>query len=371
MNIEELEKIELARTEKSQPLKLKKVVKNKEKLHIVYIMVWTKTCGGSKIILEYANRLAKKGHKITIVTYDEKPTWFPLNEKIEFIQVDEKQTLQENIPSCDIIVATSWKNIFASLQAKCAPTVFFEQGGSHIFATQTLSNQKSAIVKQRMSEPNYIYTVSSYAKECLKKYYQRDAFVVLNAVDDTIFYPREKIEQTKDNITITTIGPEEFEFKRIDNVIKAIAQVRKQYSNIQFKWITQTQPKIHSEEAIVNPPQKEIGNILRGTDIYICASDYESFCLPALEAMTCGAAVITTDNGGIADFIVDNENGLVIKRNSVEDIIAKVQFLIENPAERIRIALNGLETAQKMSWNHSVERLEQYYQEIAQYEIKK
>ena len=34
-------------------------------------MVWTKVCGGSKIILEYANRLAKKGHKINIVTYDE------------------------------------------------------------------------------------------------------------------------------------------------------------------------------------------------------------------------------------------------------------------------------------------------------------
>lgn len=370
MNIEELEKIELARTEKLPPQKLKKVEKKKVKLHIVYIMVWTKTCGGSKIILEYANRLSQSGHKITIVTYDEKPTWFPLNEKIEFIQVDEKQTLEENIPPCDIIVATSWKNIFASLKANCAPAVFFEQGGSHIFDTETLSDKKSEIVKRRMNEPSYIYTVSSYAKECLKKYYQRDAFVVLNAVDDTIFYPRENIEQLNDNITITTIGPEEFEFKRVDNVIRAVTELRKQYSNIQFRWISQTQPKMHSEKAIVNPPQKEIGNMLRNTDIYICASDYESFCLPALEAMTCGAAVVTTDNGGITDFVEDKENGLVIKKNNVEDMIEKVQYLIQNPAERIKIASNGLKTAQKMSWNHSVERLEKYYREIAQYEIE-
>ncbi len=366
--MEELERIELARTEKLQHQNLKKSENKKEKLHIVYIMVWTKTCGGSKIILEYANRLSQRGHMITIVTYDQKPTWFPLNDKIEFIQVDERQTLEENIPPCDVVVATSWKNIFAALKSNCAPVVFFEQGGSHIFGTETLSERKSEIVKRRISEPNYIYTVSSYAKECLQKYYQRDAFVILNAVDDTIFYPRESIEGL-DNITITTIGPEEFEFKRIDNVIRAIEELRKQYPNIQFQWISQTEPKIHSEKAIVNPPQREIGNILRNTDIYICASDYESFCLPALEAMTCGAAVVATDNGGIADFIVDKENGLVIKKNNVEDMIAKIRFLIENPEERKRLASNGLKTAQRMSWKHSVERLEKYYQEIAQYEV--
>jgi glycosyltransferase involved in cell wall biosynthesis len=370
MNMEELEKIELARTEKLQRQDLKKIESKKEKLHIVYVMVWTKICGGSKIILEYANRLSQRGHKITIVTYDEKPTWFALEEKIEFIQARKEQTLEENIPECDIVVATSWKNIFATLKADCAPAVFFEQGGSHIFGTETLSERKSEIVKQRMSEPSYIYTVSSYAKECLKKYYQRDAFVVLNAVDESIFYPRETMEQLNDRIIITTIGPEEFEFKRIDNVIKAITELKKQYPNIQFKWISQTQPKMHSERAIVNPSQKEIGNILRNTDIYICASDYESFCLPALEAMTCGATVVTTDNGGIVDFIINKENGLVIEKNSVQDIIAKIRFLIENPEERIRLATNGLKTAQKMSWNSSVKRLEGYYQEIAQHEIE-
>lgn len=370
MNIEELERIELARTEKLQQQNLKMTENNKKKLHIVYIMVWTKTCGGSKIILEYANRLSQRGHKITIVTYDEKPIWFPLNAEIEFIQVEENQKLEENIPECDVVVATSWKNIFSALKANCAPVVFFEQGGSHIFGTETLSERKSKIVKQRMSEPNYIYTVSSYAKEMLQKYYQRDAFVVLNAVDDSVFYPRETINLSNYSITITTIGPEDFEFKRVDNVIKAVVELKRQYLDIQFQWISQTEPKVHSEKAIVNPPQKEIGNILRNTDIYICASDYESFCLPALEAMTCGAAVITTDNGGIADFIVNNENGLVIEKNSVEDIVAKIKFLIDNPEERIRLASNGLKTAQKMSWEHSVERIEKYYQEIAQYEIE-
>ena len=80
MQIEEIEKIELQREEKLPAQKLKKRQDSKEILDIVYLMVWTKTCGGSKIILEYVNRLAKLGHHITIVTYDQKPTWFPLDE---------------------------------------------------------------------------------------------------------------------------------------------------------------------------------------------------------------------------------------------------------------------------------------------------
>lgn len=370
MNIEEIEKIELKRTEKLEKLTLEKENNNKEKLHIVYLMVWTKTCGGSKIILEYANRLSKLGHKITIITYDKKPDWFELEKNIEFVQVKEYEPLEQYVPECDLVVATSWKNIYPALKASRAPVVFFEQGGSHIFGVETLSNSKIEIVKQRMSEPNYIYTVSSYAKEMLCKYYQRDAFVVLNAVDDTIFYPRQnEIAQNNKTINITTIGPEDFEFKRISNVIKAVSELKKQYSNINFQWISQTKPKIHNEKAIINPPQKEIGNILRNTDIYICASDYESFCLPALEAMTCGAAVITTDNGGISDFVEDKVNGLVIKRNSVEDIIEKVKQLIEDTKYRQKIAISGMNTAKQMNWNNSVKRLENYYKEIAQYKI--
>lgn len=370
MRMEEIERIELERGEKLQRQTLRREG-DKEYLHIVYIMVWTKTCGGSKIILEYANRLSQRGHKITIITYDQKPTWFVLDNQVQFIQVESNKNLEDYIPECDIVVATSWKNIFAAMKSNRAPVVFFEQGGSHIFGVDTLTDKKRQIVEQRMSEPNYIYTVSSYAKEMLKKYYKRDAFVILNAVDDKIFYGRENIQKEKDEITITTIGPEEFEFKRVKNVIEAIAELRKQFSNINFQWISQTEPKIYSEKAIVNPPQQEIGNILRETDIYICASDYESFCLPALEAMTCGAAVITTANGGIKDFVEDKVNGLVIKKNNVEDIIEKVKFLIENPNERIKLAFNGLKTAEKMNWSHSIERIEKYYREIAQYKIEK
>jgi glycosyltransferase involved in cell wall biosynthesis len=41
------------------------------------------------------------------------------------------------------------------------------------------------------------------------------------------------------------------------------------------------------------------------------ASRYEGWGLPSLEAMACGAAVVSTRSDGIEDFVVDGRNGLL------------------------------------------------------------
>ena len=141
-------KREITNLEEQQLIKTKAV---KENLHIVYVMIWTKVCGGSKIILEYANRLSKKGHKITLISYDKKPTWFNLEKNIQFIQVPENEKIEDKIPNCDLIVSTSWKNIYQAIISNKAPVTFFEQGGSHIFEVDNLSKIKYDTVKSRMN----------------------------------------------------------------------------------------------------------------------------------------------------------------------------------------------------------------------------
>ena len=343
---------------------------NKEKIHIVYLMVWTKVCGGSKIILEYANRLSTLGNKITIVSYDEKPYWFALDEKIDFIQVPQDKTLEQYIPECDVIVPTSWKNIYHAVNSKKAPVTFFEQGGSHIFETQNLSDIKRKTVNDRMSIVPFIHTVSSFAREKIKEEYGVDSAVICNAINSKIFYSRSSFEKEDDSISITIIGSEGFKFKNINESLLAIRKLKENYPQIVLNWISQDEPKMNKEKAIVNPKQEVIGDILRSTDIFICNSEYESFCLPALEAMSCGAAVITTDNGGIRDFIKNNDNALIIEKHNVSDLIEKVRYLINNKETRIELMKKGVETSKKFSWEASTKKMEEYYKMISRFKIK-
>ena len=371
MDIQELEDLDLNRTKKLLPQRLeKKISFSKHKpLHIVYLMIWTKVCGGSKIILEYANKIKQKGHNVTIISYDNKPDWFNLDININFIQVPNDKDWKDYIPKCDVIVATSWKCIYTAVESQKAPVAFFEQGGAHIFDVANLSQKKKTVVQNRINLVPYIYTVSSYTKDKIKEVYNRNSDVICNAVDNNIFFPMKRDNIEKEFINITIIGSEDFKFKNIENILKAIRILKKEYNNLNLNWITQTPPIKNKETAIINPPQKEIGDILRKTDIYICNSEYESFGLPTLEAMTCGAAIITTDTGGMRDFVVDGYNALVTKPNDINDIVEKAKTLIENTNLRKKLSENVMKTAKKFNWEESVSQSIEYYKKISTYKI--
>ena len=372
MDINEWEKMELETNKKVEPQKIVRTEsKEKVKLEITYIMVWTKVCGGSKIILEYANRLAKKGHKINIVTYDEKPAWYPLLDKVNFIRVPKEEDIINYIPNSDVVVPTSWKCIRKAIESNKGPVAFFEQGGSHLFELEKLSDRKKEVVKDRMKLPPFIYTVSQYSAEKIKEIYGKASSIIYNALESKVFYPRKK-ERENEDISITIVGSEDFKFKNIGEILEVIRVLKEKYQ-IKLNWITQTKPTINKEgkEAIINPPQKVIGDVLRDTDIYICNSEYEAFGLPTLEAMTCGAAVITTDTGGMRDFVVDGENALVIKHHDKDDMKEKIEMLINDRDLLHRIARSGIQTASRFCWDNTICDMEKYFREISKYRAER
>ena len=372
MDINEWEKLELEVGENIEPQKVVKLYsEEKDVLEITYIMVWTKVCGGSKIILEYANRLAKRGHKINIVTYDEYPKWFSLSKNVNFIKVPNGEDIINYIPESDVVVSTSWKCIRKAVKSNKGPVAFFEQGGSHLFELDKLNDRKREIVQQRMRLPAFIYTVSQYSADKIKEIYGKDASIIYNALETSIFYSRKE-EKQKEETSITIVGSEEFKFKNIGEILEVIRLLKRNYK-IKLNWITQNNPKINEEgkDAIVNPQQKVIGDVLRNTDIYICNSEYEAFGLPTLEAMTCGAAVITTDTGGMRDFVQNGINALVINHHDKDDMKEKIEMLINDKKLMHKIAENGMKTALKFNWDNSIINMEKYFRKIAKYRIKK
>ena len=174
MDIKDLETIDLKRTKILTPQELTKSHTNKSKLNIVYLMIWTQVCGGTKILLEYANRIKEKGHNVSIVTYDVKPDWFKLNDNVNFIQVPDNEDWKDYIPECDVLVATSWRCIYTAIESQKGPVVFFEQGGSHLFEANNISPLKKSTVANRFKLPHFVYTVSGYAKDVLKDVYDCD-----------------------------------------------------------------------------------------------------------------------------------------------------------------------------------------------------
>jgi len=113
------------------------------------------------------------------------------------------------------------------------------------------------------------------------------------------------------------------------------------------------------DEFHVNPPQETLAALYSGCDIYLCPSWDEGLGMPPMEAMACGAALVTYDNGGCRDYARDGETALVAKRRDVDDLAAKLEQLAARPELRARLATAGsalVTTA--FDWDRTVERLE-------------
>ncbi len=86
----------------------------------------------------------------------------------------------------------------------------------------------------------------------------------------------------------------------------------------------------------------------------ICmTSDYEGFGMVLIEAMQYGVLPMAFDNwASLKDIIVDNETGLLIPSNDIENYVFKLSEIIKDEELREKIAGNAIKHVQKFDINY-------------------
>lgn len=111
-------------------------------------------------------------------------------------------------------------------------------------------------------------------------------------------------------------------------------------------------------------PNNEVRELLGKSYIHCVPSIYEGFGLIALEAMAEATCLITSDAGGLVDFVVNNENGLTYSANNVNELAQKLYEIISNPALRNALSKKGYETALRFSWEEIANKTIKFYNKI-------
>jgi glycosyltransferase involved in cell wall biosynthesis len=102
----------------------------------------------------------------------------------------------------------------------------------------------------------------------------------------------------------------------------------------------------------------ELRELYNRCAVFMLTSRHEGWGLPALEAMACGAAVVSTRCGGIEDFVVDGRNGLLSPVGDPTAVAAVVIRLLSNETERVRLGKAGAEDASSMTVTKSARALD-------------
>src|SRR5204863_1489554 len=97
-------------------------------------------------------------------------------------------------------------------------------------------------------------------------------------------------------------------------------------------------------EYVDAPPDEQVARMFSEATVFVQSSVHEGFCLPPLEAMAAGCAVVCTDAHGNRDFCRDGENCL-IPEPTPEAVAAAIRRLFEDRELRERLIAEGKRTA--------------------------
>lgn len=97
--------------------------------------------------------------------------------------------------------------------------------------------------------------------------------------------------------------------------------------------------------------------------VFVYPSLYEGFGLPLLEAMACGAPVITSDIPSIRETVGDA--AFLVSPADVDDLARSIKRLLDNPAEREHRSSVGEHHASKFSWEKAAAATLNVYRQVS------
>ncbi len=109
-------------------------------------------------------------------------------------------------------------------------------------------------------------------------------------------------------------------------------------------------------------PDEHLPLFYNGAEIFIYPSTYEGFGLPVLEAMACGAPVITTSGTSIPE--VSGNAAYLVPAGDEEALWAGIEELRSDPERRRNLGARGIERAAKFTWERVLRETRAVYEEV-------
>lgn len=110
-------------------------------------------------------------------------------------------------------------------------------------------------------------------------------------------------------------------------------------------------------------PYGEVPKYYAAADIFLSFYDLSNVGNPLLEAMMAGKCIVTLNNGDTAQFIKDEENGILLEYEEIPKLPEVIKKLLVNVESRKRLGANARKFAEENFWSWE-ERIEAEVQAV-------
>eukprot|EP00753_Platysulcus_tardus_P021092 PLAT8619.2.p1 GENE.PLAT8619.2~~PLAT8619.2.p1 ORF type:complete len:259 (+),score=77.48 PLAT8619.2:746-1522(+) len=212
-----------------------------------------------------------------------------------------------------------------------------------------------------MHLPLPLAAVSTVTQSILRREFHRAAPLWPNAIDGSVFYPAEAKERRH---RVLLVGHPLLPLKNFATAIIALNAVHSSLETLEVVWICQVEAYVPTArfplQTIVNPPQSELPELYRSSaDVMLFPSLYESWGMPAMEAMASGIPLVTSSCFGVGEFALHGHNCLVVPPTDAASMAAAVLTLLLNEAYAEQLAAAGRQSVLRFTWEAAVEAMEE------------
>lgn len=351
------------------------------RIAIVLPGIPTHATGGTKIVLEYANRLAsansnydiellflsnpKTGrmakipiplfikYTINIMRAWINPKWFKLNRRIR------KRTIfsinDKSVRDGDWVLATAATT--ASGVYRLAPTK-----GKKGYIIQDFETWDMPV---EQLENTYRYgmknlVISHWLKDKVEAITGKECVCIPNPVDTEVFHPVDTFKRDQKTVALLYHPGAHKGFKF---AWRAILLAREYVPDLHVNMFGTYPPPQDLPNWVSytrNADNNDLVRIYNTSEVFVCASVNEGYGLTCLEAMACGCALVITDFAGSREYARADKNAIVVPVGDVQSIADGIVRLLKDSDLRNSLGKTGIDTARSLSWESAVNQFELY-----------
>lgn len=338
----------------------------------------THATGGSKVVFEYANRLASEGFSVEILFLSNPeegrmakiplplkvkriinlirgymhPKWFKLNRHVKHRTIFDISN--QSVPDADWIFATA---------ASTAPGVYklssSKGNKGYIIQDYEIWDMTEEELKRTYCYGMKNIVISHWLKDKVDSITGDNCICIPNPVDTTVFFPDNNCRRNPKSVAVLYHPGEHKGFKY---AWRAIMLAHERVPDLHVNMFgTYTPPENLPSwvSYIRNADNKELFRIYNSSAVFVCASINEGYGLTCVEAMACGCALVVTDFAGAREYARSGNNAIVVPVGDIEALANGIVRLTKDLNLRSVLADNAINTARTLSWDNAIKQFKQ------------
>lgn len=362
------------------------------------------TFGGSGVVAtELAKVLAKKGHKVHILSYS-RPARLETSANISYHEVSINSYPLFDYPPYALALASQMVNLIEyenldllhvhyalphATSAYLAKQIMCEKGKTVPIVTTlhgtdiTLVGKDPSykhVVEFSIDKSDGVTAVSEYLKKETYDNFdiKKDIQVIPNFIDLERFKKSNKSHFKKaicPNGEKVVVHVSNFrKVKRVPEVISVFAKILEH--GIEAKLLLagdgpdrQKAEQMCRELGICEHVRflgklDEVEEILSIADLFLIPSGSETFGLAALEAMSCSVPVISSNIGGLPEVNIEGETGYLCDLDDIECMAEHAVNILSDEKLYKRLSKNARKRAEKFNQDLVVQQYEEFYKKV-------